>query len=164
MAASSCRRAHSTFKKSDQEERQSLYRNIAAAVFVKDICHADSRNRISGRTNCSRQSQADKTGPEQHLKTIVPYSLFDEMILHGRDANSGKRISKGLLDLDPPPRFELVIVDEAHHIRNTATYVHQGVRFFCEHAEALVFLSQRYADILAEFQKLVDTSSLEAAA
>ena len=29
-----------------------------------------------------------------------------------------KKTEKGLLDLDPPPRFDLVIVDEAHHIRN----------------------------------------------
>ena len=45
------------------------------------------------------------------------------------------------MDLDPPPRFDLVIVDEAHHIRNQNTYTHQAVRFFCEHAEAAIFLT-----------------------
>ena len=43
--------------------------------------------------------------------------------------------------MDPPPRFDLVIVDEAHHIRNPNTYAHQAVRFFCDHAEAAVFLT-----------------------
>ena len=46
-----------------------------------------------------------------------------------------------MLDLDPPPRFDLVIVDEAHHIRNQNTANHEVVRFFCEHAEAAVFLT-----------------------
>ena len=31
--------------------------------------------------------------------------------------------------------------DEAHHIRNPNTYTHQAVRFFCDHAEAAVFLT-----------------------
>ncbi|MGQ9663270.1 MAG: SNF2-related protein, partial [Kiritimatiellia bacterium] len=48
---------------------------------------------------------------------------------------------KGLLDLDPPPRFDLVIVDEAHHIRNQDTFSHKAVRFFCDHAEAVIFLT-----------------------
>jgi len=34
-----------------------------------------------------------------------------------------------------------VIVDEAHHVRNSNTYAHQAVSFFCEHAEAVVFLT-----------------------
>ncbi len=46
-----------------------------------------------------------------------------------------------MLDLDPPPRFDLVIVDEAHHIRNQNTANHDAVRFFCDHAEAAVFLT-----------------------
>lgn len=34
-----------------------------------------------------------------------------------------------------------MIVDEAHHIRNSETYLHQGVRYFCDHAQAVLFLS-----------------------
>ena len=45
------------------------------------------------------------------------------------------------MGLDPPPRFDLVIVDEAHHIRNEDTANHKAVRYFCEHAEAAVFLT-----------------------
>ena len=37
--------------------------------------------------------------------------------------------------------FDLVIVDEAHHIRNAETYLHQAVRYFCDNAQAAVFLT-----------------------
>ncbi|NLE44609.1 MAG: DEAD/DEAH box helicase, partial [Chloroflexi bacterium] len=47
----------------------------------------------------------------------------------------------GLIHLEPPPKFDLVIVDEAHHIRNSATYLHQGVRYFCDNAQAVLFLT-----------------------
>ena len=79
----------------------------------------------------------------QHRKTILPYSLFDEGLLYGRGSNgkNRKKRGQGLLALDPSPRFDLVIVDEAHHIRNPNTYAHQAVRFFCDHAEAAVFLT-----------------------
>ena len=92
---------------------------------------------LDGRTLRFCLSEMDLEGiwPEQHQKAILPYSLFDEGLLHGA------RNRKGLLDLDPPPRFDLVIVDEAHHVRNRNTYAHQAVRFFCDHAEAVVFLS-----------------------
>ena len=86
---------------------------------------------------CLNEMHLEGEWPDQHRKTILPYSLFDETLLYGPEKKSGK----GLLDLDPPPRFDLVIVDEAHHIRNQNTYTHQAVRFFCEHAEAAVFLT-----------------------
>jgi len=87
--------------------------------------------------------EMDKEGvwPEQYQKVIVPYSLFDEVLLYGSDKGNRRRRIKGLLDLDPPPRFDLVIVDEAHHIRNQETFSHKAVRFFCDHAEAVVFLT-----------------------
>lgn len=53
----------------------------------------------------------------------------------------GKSQGLGLVNLDPPPKFDLVIVDEAHHIRNPETFLHQGVRYFCDNAEAVIFLS-----------------------
>jgi len=98
---------------------------------------------LDGKTlrYCINETDLDGVWPEQHQKTIMPYSLFDESLLHGtKKHNKGKR-KMGLLDLDPPPRFDLVIVDEAHHIRNQNTYAHEGVRFFCNHAEAAIFLS-----------------------
>jgi len=71
--------------------------------------------------------ETDRNGiwPERYAKCILLFSLFDERLLHG-----GKgRQATGLLTLDPPPHFDLVIVDEIHHARNTNTYVHQGIPF-----------------------------------
>lgn len=90
--------------------------------------------------HCLHETDLDGEWPRQHSRTILPFSLFDEAMLHGKSQKSGKK-SKGLLDLDPPPRFDLVIVDEAHHIRNASTWLHQGVKYFCDHAEAVIFLT-----------------------
>ena len=87
---------------------------------------------------CVDETHRDGQWPEQHRKTIIPYSLFDETLLHGQ--KTGKR-RKGLLDLAPPPRFDLVIVDEAHRIKNQNTFSHKAVRFFCDNAEAAIFLT-----------------------
>ena len=92
---------------------------------------------------CLNEMHAEGEWPDRHRKTILPYSLFDERLLYGPGGNGKRRKKsrKGLLDLDPPPRFDLVIVDEAHHIRNLNTHRHEAVQFFCEHAEAAVFLT-----------------------
>jgi ATP-dependent helicase HepA len=37
--------------------------------------------------------------------------------------------------------FDLVIIDEAHAIRNTDTWAHRNVRYFCDNAEAVVLMS-----------------------
>lgn len=90
--------------------------------------------------HCIHETELDGEWPDSHGKAILPYSqLQDEALLHGKTDGRKKRL--GLLDLDPPPKFDLVIVDEAHHVRNSNTYAHQAVRFFCEHAEAVVFLT-----------------------
>ena len=90
---------------------------------------------------CINEMDLEGVWPQQHQRTILPYSLFDEVLLHGSKRRGRGKSRKGLLDLDPPPRFDLVIVDEAHHIRNQITYSHQAVRFFCDHAEAAIFLT-----------------------
>lgn len=90
---------------------------------------------------CINEMELDGVWPEQHQRVIIPYSLFDETLLYGSASGSKRKRKKGLLDLDPPPRFDLVIVDEAHHIRNQNTFSHKAVRFFCDHAEAVVFLT-----------------------
>jgi superfamily II DNA or RNA helicase len=90
--------------------------------------------------HCLHETDLDGEWPRQHSRTILPFSLFDDALLNGKPHKRGKK-TKGLLDLDPPPRFDLVIVDEAHHIRNADTWLHQGVRFFCDHAEAVIFLT-----------------------
>ena len=90
---------------------------------------------------CINEMHLDGEWPEQYQKVILPYSLLDKILLYGPEGKRRRRRGQGLLDLDPPPRFDLVIVDEAHHIRNQDTANHEAVRFFCEHAEAAVFLT-----------------------
>ncbi|MDD5034680.1 MAG: SNF2-related protein [Methylococcaceae bacterium] len=88
---------------------------------------------------CLDETHLDGVWPQKYARAIVPYSLFDEALLMGKQ--NGKKRQKGLLDLDPPPAFDLVIVDEAHHIRNTDTYAYRTVRYFCDNAEAVVLMS-----------------------
>lgn len=90
--------------------------------------------------HCIRETHLGGEWPLQYERAILPFSLVDGDLLFGKPGK-GKARDLGLLELDPPPKFDLVIVDEAHHIRNTDTFLHQAVRYFCDHAEAVVFLS-----------------------
>lgn len=90
--------------------------------------------------HCLKETHLDGEWPEQYEKAILPFSLFDSDLVFGRQGR-GKRNDQGLLGLDPPPKFDLVIVDEAHHIRNSETFLHQGIRFFCDNAGAVLFLT-----------------------
>ena len=88
---------------------------------------------------CIKEMDYEGEWPDKYKKAIVPYSLFDEANVLG--GKSGRKTTMGLVQLDPPPKFDLVIVDEAHHIRNTATYGYRAVKQFCDNAEAVVFLT-----------------------
>lgn len=88
---------------------------------------------------CIDEWNLDGEWPQDYRRSIIPYSLFDETLLHGENKRGKKR--HGLLDLDPPPHFDLIIVDEAHHIRNTNTYANQIVSYLCNNADAVVFLT-----------------------
>ena len=99
--------------------------------FSEDFTHLDGRL----LQYCIKETHFDGEWPEQYQKVVLPYSLLDNDRLYGQGQ------AKGLLDLDPPPRFDLVIVDEAHHIRNEDTANHKAVRYFCDHAEAALFLT-----------------------
>ena len=90
--------------------------------------------------HCLQETHLEGEWPEQYSKAILPFSLFDSDLVCG-SADGQKRKNKGLLGLDPPPKFDLVIVDEAHHIRNTETVLHKGIRFFCDNAQAVLLLT-----------------------
>ncbi|NMF98956.1 SNF2-related protein [Aromatoleum toluolicum] len=90
--------------------------------------------------HCVKETHLSGEWPVQYEKVIVPTSLFDNDLLFGKPGK-GKARDLGLLELDPPPKFDLVIVDEAHHIRNAETFLHQAVRYFADNADAVVFLS-----------------------
>ena len=91
--------------------------------------------------HCLDEVDLEGEWPEQYANAIVPFSLFDSDLVLGKRGQKHTRRSPGLLALDPPPKFGLVIVDEAHHIRNADTYLHQGIRYLCDNAEAVIFLS-----------------------
>jgi superfamily II DNA or RNA helicase len=90
--------------------------------------------------HCLHETDLDGDWPRHYSHAILPFSLIDDTLLNGSLNKRGKK-NNGLLDLDKPPRFDLVIVDEAHHIRNANTWLHQGVKFFCDNAEAVIFLT-----------------------
>lgn len=106
--------------------------------FDEDFTQLDGKE----LNECILETDRDGEWPERHKKTIIPYSLFGEDILSGTDSQSGKkRKTKGLLQLDPSPHFDLVIVDEAHTIRNSNTWAYKGVELFVKNADAVVFLT-----------------------
>lgn len=91
---------------------------------------------------CIDETDRDGEWPDRDKKTIIPYSLFSEDMLYGTRSTSTKKYKKkGLLELDPPPHFDLVIVDEAHAIRNANTYSYRAVEFLTRNADAVVFLT-----------------------
>ena len=88
---------------------------------------------------CLKETHLDGVWPAQYSRAIGHLELLrSEEYLHGTE---GRRGHPGLLTLDPPPRFSLLIIDEAHHLRNVDTYSHELARFLCEVSEAAVFLS-----------------------
>ncbi|MCD8286706.1 MAG: SNF2-related protein [Clostridia bacterium] len=90
---------------------------------------------------CLRECGLDGEWPEEYSMCIMPYSLFDEALVAG--TSDGKKISgrKCLADLEPFPKFDLVIIDEAHHIKNPQTWSYQGVKMFCDNATSIVMLT-----------------------
>lgn len=93
-------------------------------------------------TEAINEMHRDQAWPERFSKMIVPYSLFGEDIIEGTNSTSNKRKKKlGLAELNPILHFDLVIVDEAHNIRNSNTWAYKGVEIFCRNADAVVFLT-----------------------
>lgn len=91
-------------------------------------------------------SDTDRDGewPIRYSKTIVPYSILDSRAYEGETTN--KKHIFGLKDLDPAPHFDLVIIDEAHHIRNGSmekekAFEYKCVKYFCDNADAVVMLT-----------------------
>src|SRR5262249_23756900 len=87
---------------------------------------------------CLRESHLDGAWPAQYARAIAHLELLrmDEYL-----TGVGARSLKGLLTLSPTPQFDLVIVDEAHHLRNPETNSHKLARFLCDVSEAVLFLS-----------------------
>lgn len=101
---------------------------------------------IDGSTFRQIISDTDRDGgwPVRYNKIIIPYSIMDSRAYEGEE---GKKLrSFGLSGLDPEPHFDLVIVDEAHHIRNGSmekekAFAYKCTKYFCDHADAVVMLT-----------------------
>ncbi|MEV0686623.1 SNF2-related protein [Nocardia sp. NPDC050378] len=103
--------------------------------FDEDFAHLDSAT----LRHCVDESRAEGRWPARYRKAILPYSLLDEKLLLGEA--SGRRSRAGLISLMPPIKFDLVIVDEAHHVRNSNTWSHRVVKHFLDSAEAAILIS-----------------------
>lgn len=77
--------------------------------------------------------------PARYARSIVHLELL--RIGGYLDGTDGRHPHPGLRALDPAPSFDLVIVDEAHHVRNPGTNSFEVAQTLCEMAEAAVFLS-----------------------
>ena len=98
---------------------------------------------IDGKLLRQILSDYDKDGewPQKYNKCIIPYSLLTEELLVGNAVGKKKSNIACLAELDPLPHFDMVIVDEAHHIRNSNTNAYKCVEYFCDNAEAAIFLT-----------------------
>jgi ATP-dependent helicase HepA len=90
--------------------------------------------------HCLDQTDLDGEWPERFARAVLPFSLVNDNLLNGFTTRTGER-SKGLATLDTPPRFDLLIVDEAHNARNSETNLHQGLKLLADNAEAVVLLT-----------------------
>ncbi|MBM4165251.1 MAG: DEAD/DEAH box helicase, partial [Lentisphaerae bacterium] len=102
--------------------------------FSERFEHLDSRSLQLLLDDYREQGDLDP----KKSRVIVPYSILDSKLYEGE---TGRFRRAGLKDVTPPPSFDLVIVDEAHHIRNTATCRHKAVSYFCKNAKAVLFLT-----------------------
>ena len=89
--------------------------------------------------HCIEETRLDGEWPKRYRKAILPYSLLDERLLLGDLQAHPKK--HGLISLLPPVKFDLVIVDEAHHVRNRDTWRHRVVEHLMDSAEAGVLIS-----------------------
>ena len=103
--------------------------------FDQSFEHVDS----AALRYCVRETDEDAQWPAKYRRAILPYSILDETAVDGNDQKRTRRI--GLKELDPPPSFDLVIVDEAHHARNRESWNYRAVEFFTRNAKAVLFLS-----------------------
>lgn len=88
---------------------------------------------------CLNETDLGGEWPQEYARSIVHYELFRlDPYLHGTE---GRRRRRGLLELDRPAQFSLVIADEAHHLRTPGTGSHQLIEHLCLTTEAVLMLS-----------------------
>ena len=103
--------------------------------FDEDFVHLDSKT----LRWCLEETAREGEWPSRYRKAILPYSLLDETLLTG--AANGRKRQLGLDDLIDDIHFDLLVVDEAHHIRNPGTKAYQNVQRLVAASDAVVMLS-----------------------
>ncbi len=108
----------------------------------KELRRFDERFKIldsKGFQFCLKETHLEGEWPEECRRAIVPLEVIRRT--ENFEGDTGKSKGKGLLQLTSLPSFDLLIVDEAHHLRNPSTGSHRVARFLCEVSTAAVFLS-----------------------
>lgn len=93
---------------------------------------------------CIKETHLNGKWPAQYARAIVSLEtlrMAEYLEGNGNEGKSRKRRKPVLLSLDPPPQFDLVVFDEAHHLRNRETNSHEAARFLCDVSEAVLLLS-----------------------
>ena len=103
--------------------------------FEEDFVHLDSKT----LRWCLEETAREGEWPSRYRKAILPYSLLDETLLTG--TAKGRKRQLGLDDLIGDIHFDLLVVDEAHHIRNPETKAYQNVQRLAAASDAVVMLS-----------------------
>lgn len=101
---------------------------------------------MDGKALTQALSDVDRDGgiwPSRWRRAIIPYSILDKEAFEGR---TGRKRRYGFQDLNPAPHFDLVIIDEAHTIRNGSpnaekAFAYKSVKYLCDHATAVVMLT-----------------------
>jgi superfamily II DNA or RNA helicase len=89
---------------------------------------------------CLHEAHVEGAWPAEYSRSIVHYELARREEHRLGDASRRDRIY-GLEELDPPPSFDLVIADEAHHVRNPESLGYKFLDYLQRLSDAVVLLS-----------------------
>lgn len=85
--------------------------------------------------HCLREADLDGW-PRDASRVILPMELIQR-----EEHLEGDRRRPGLLMLEQPPRFDLLIIDEAHHVRNPSTARYSAAQFLATISDAAVLMT-----------------------
>ena len=89
---------------------------------------------------CLDEAHMEGHWPHEYRRAIVHYELLRlDPYLRGEHQRRHPQI--GLFELDPAPHFDLVIADEAHHVRTPGTNGHSLAEFLSEISTTMILLS-----------------------
>lgn len=81
--------------------------------------------------HCLREARKEGIWPRNFSESIIPFSLLSANLSEIQE----------LKILNSQPTIDILIVDEAHHVRNTHTNLHHAVKQLSNLARAVIFLT-----------------------